>query len=402
MNRPIAKSLAAIAAVVLTVCLYPAANAVQSLAEIYKSGKVRFVPEITITDEAMGGKDFFGSLPYVAIDDKGSLFVCDYKTNNIKRFDPAGKYLGTTGKAGQGPGDFNGPVEIVYSKGRLYIREGENLRVSILNPDGSFIKSLPIDIQKESWQMMRALPDGRFVIQKEIVPWQSFKAQNINPKNLNAPQDFLLELYSADLEFIKTIYRCQVRRNKYVAKPHFANVPIPYAPYVYWDISAGGTIVLGNSEKYEIELYDPDKGKISSFTHTYTPIEVAESDKEQFFQGITVTTTTDQGNRNVKRGAPDFIVNNTDFPKVFPPFHGIKVDSQGNIWVILWTSSKAGKPEILFDAFGPDTKYFNLVRIEDEAFVPYRPLWMREGFWCPRVNADGECRLVKYKITGLN
>ena len=151
-----------------------------SLAELFKTGTIRFVPEITITDEAMAGKDFF-SLPMdLAVDDKGSLYVTDYQANNIKKFDAQGKFIKTIGKTGQGPGDFNGPANIEFSKGRLYVREGMNMRVSILNSDGAFIKSTAIPFDKGYWQEMKALPDGRLVIQKEF----------INKENLNAPQEF--------------------------------------------------------------------------------------------------------------------------------------------------------------------------------------------------------------------
>ena len=131
---------------------------------------------MTIADEAMAGKDFFGSpLMNVVLDDKGCVYVCDYQANNLKKFDAAGKYLGTIGKTGQRPGDFNGPAELAFSKGRLYVREGMNMRVSILNPDGSLIKSVPTDFQKGFWQIMRALPDGRFVIQKQIIHREDLK-----------------------------------------------------------------------------------------------------------------------------------------------------------------------------------------------------------------------------------
>jgi hypothetical protein len=391
VNRS-AKRRAVVTAIVFAVCLFPSVSYSQSLAEIYKSGKVKFVPEMTITDESMSGKDFFGSpLMGVVLDDKGIIYVCDYKANNLKKFDAAGKYLGTIGKTGQGPGDFNGPAELVFSKGRLYVREGMNMRVSILNLDGSLIKSVPIDFQKGYWQIMRPLPDGRIVLQKQLT----------RREDLNAPQEIILELYSADLEFIKTIYQRQVRLDKYVAEPRYVNIPIAFAPSVYWDITSDGKIVLGYSEKYEIEFYDPDKGKISTFSHTYTPVEIAEPDQEQFFQRITVATTTDRGERSIKRGAPDYMVKNTEFPKVFPPFHGLKVDSQNNIWVILWTSL-VQKTRGVFDAFEPSGKFINRVLIENDEYAPSRPFWLPNGFWCIKANSDEEYRAVKYRIKGLN
>jgi hypothetical protein len=361
-----------------------------SLAELYKTGTIRFVPEITITDKAMAGKDFFSLLLDLAIDDKGCLYVTDYQADNIKKFDAQGKFIKTIGKAGQGPGDFNGPGSIEFSKGRLYVLEGMNLRISILNADGSFIKSTATPFDKGYWLEMKALPDGRLVIQKEFT----------DRNNLDASQEFSLELFTADLEYIKTIYQRQVRRNKYIREPRFTkNIPIPYASSVYWDVNPDGKIIIGYSEKFDIEIYDPDKGKIKSFSHPFTPVEVTAADKKRYFDGISVTTTTDTGTRTVKQGAPDYIVNNAEFPRFFPPFRSLKTDVQGNIWIIPWTSaSQASVP--CFLAFQPDGKFINLVKLEDQGFIPYGTAWLPDGFWTMRSSKDGEHEIVKYKIAG--
>ncbi|MGA2586912.1 MAG: 6-bladed beta-propeller [Candidatus Aminicenantales bacterium] len=390
MTRPTGNIAAIFGAIVLTVCLYPAANADRSLAEIYKTGKVRFVPEMTITDAAMGGKEFFGMVMDIALDDQGFIYVCDYKTNNIKKFDSSGKFLRTIGKAGQGPGDFDGPSELEFSHGRLVVREGMNRRVSILHSDGSFIKSIPIDFQKGSWMAMRALPDGRFMVQKEKVDYN----------DLNAPQELYLDLYSAELDYIKTIYHRQVRSNKYIREPYYSNVPIPFAPMVYWDVTADGKIAVGYSDHLEIEIYDPDKGKISGFTHSSKAVEVTSQDQEQFFANMSSSVRTGS-NVVMRRGAPEWIVKNTEFPKYFSAFRDVKVDGQGNIWVVPWTSaSQKAAPD--FDAFTPDGKFLGRVQIDDEKFMPYRPFWLPNGFWSAKTSADGEYQVVKYKITGLN
>jgi hypothetical protein len=390
MTRLTVNIAAVFGAIVLTACLYPAASADRSLAEIYKTGKVRFVPEMTITDEAMGGKEFFGMILGIALDDQGFLYVGDYKANNIKKFDSSGKFLKTIGKAGQGPGDFNGPVELEFSHGCLYVREGMNSRVSILRSDGSFIKSIPIDFQKGSWMAMRSLPDGRFMVHREKVDYN----------DLNAPQELFLDLFSAELDYIKTIYHRQVRSNKYIREPYYSNVPIPFAPMVYWDVTADGKIAVGYSDHLEIEIYDPDKGKISGFTHSSKPVEVTSQDQEQFFANMSSTVRTGS-NVVMKRGAPEWIVKNTEFPKYFSAFRNVKVDGQGNIWVVPWMSaSQKAAPD--FDAFTPDGKFLGRVQIDDEKFMPYRPVWLPNGFWSAKTSADGEYQVVKYKITGLN
>ena len=359
-----------------------------SIAEVFRTGQVRFVPEITITDNAMAGKNYFAQISDIAIDEQGNLYACDSKEGNIKKFSASGSFLKTIGNAGQGPGEFNYPIEIEFSKGRLCVRELWNMRVSIFDRDRNFMKSVPYEFSGGKWLNMRALPDGRFIVQRE----------KVNREELNAPQDVFIDLFSSELEFIKTIYRHQVRRNKYITEPRNINVPIPFAPLVYWDVTPDGKLVAGYSGEYEIEVHDPDKGKISSFSHSYIPVEVTAKDKELYFQGMTVAVGGPSGIASQQKGAPDYIIKNTEFPRYKPPYTNIKVDAEGNIWVQLFglTIDKDGPRMDVFDSVGHP---FGSVRIKDGGVFPYRMVPLPGGFWTIRLNEDGEWTIVKYKIS---
>jgi len=360
----------------------------KSLAEIFRTGKVRFVPEITITDDSMAGKSFFSQISDIALDNQGNLYASDSKENNVKKFDPSGFFLGTIGRAGQGPGEFSYPTEIEFSKGRLYVRELMNSRVSILDDKGTFLKSVRVEMQEGQWQNMRALPDGRFAVQRE----------KVNRQDLNAPQEVFIDLFSSALEFIKTLYRHEIRRNQYITEPLRTNVPIPFAPQVYFDVTQDGKVVIGYSGKYEIEIHDPDKGKVAAFSHSYAPVEVTAKDKELYFGGMTVMMGGSSGATSQKRGAPEYIVKNTEFPRHKPPFVNIKVDVDGNIWVQPYglTIDKDG-PEM--DVFDKQGRSLGRVRIEAGGAFPYWMVPLAEGFWTIKINEDGEWSLVKYRVS---
>lgn len=358
----------------------------KSLSEIYRTGAVRFIPEVTITDASMAGKAFFSSVMDIALDEQGRLYVCDYREGNIKMFDDAGAFLGTIGRPGQGPGEFGNPSEIEWSKGRLYVRELTNMRVSILDGNGHFMKSVPIDISGGNWWKMRALPNGRLLVQKE----------KVNREDLNAPQEMIIDLHSADLEFIKTIYRHEVRRNKYITEPRRTNVPIPFAASVFWEVLPSGKILIGYSGRYELEIHDPDKGKTSSFSHSYKPVEVTAKDKELHFQGMTFSVGGSGGIVSQQKGAPDFIVRNTEFPRYKPAYHDIKVDAEGNIWVLPYAPD-ARKAEMRMDVFDSAGRFLNSVRIVDGASL-FRMAPLLGGFWTISMNEEGEWTVVKYRI----
>ncbi len=356
--------------------------------DVFKTGKIRFVPLVTITDEALGGKGFFSQLSDVAVDDKGRVYVSDAKENNIKVFDAAGGYLKTIGRTGQGPGEFNYPTEIEFVRGRLYVRELLNHRVSVLDAEGIFIKSISYEITEGSWWGMRALPDGRFIVQKEIFDF----------KDMNAPHEARLDLYSGDLVFLKTLYRHEIRQNKYISEPVMTNVPIPFAAIVHWSILPDGKIVVGYSGSYEIEIHDPDKGKLASFKHDYKPAEVTAKDKETYFQGM-ITGFGGPGGMTTTKGAPDHIVKNTEFPKFKPPFLDLKTDGQGRIWVELYgaTIGNESPPRDIFDSAG---RFLGSVRIAGD-YSTYRMANTGDGFWALHMTKDEEWTVVKYGLEAV-
>lgn len=360
----------------------------QSLAEIFRAGQVRFVPEITITDSSLAGKVFLSeSLSDFALDDRGNLYVCDSREGHLLKFDAAGAFLGTIGKTGQGPGEFNYPAEIELFEGRLYVRELMTSRISIFDAGGTFTKSVPIERSAGQWWEMRVLPDGRFIVHREI----------IDREDRTAPQDLRLDLFSPDLAFIKTIYRQPVRRNKYIAEPVRTNVPIPFSPYVHWDILPDGKIVIGHGDAYDIEIHDPDKGKLSTFSHAYTPVEVTAKDKDDWFAGMSFSQGDASGNRVVSRGAPDYIVKNTEFPRHKPPFIDLRVDAEGNIWVQPSQASgeAAGSRMDVFDTGG---RFIAAVAIGAGGTFPGRMVPCPGGFWAATYADDGAVSIIKARI----
>ena len=358
----------------------------KSFADIYKTGKIKFVPEITITDEAMGGRDFFNNAVDLALDDRGNVFVCDSRANNIKVFDSEGKYLKTIGKAGQGPGDFNYPVEIEFVGGRFYVRELMNGRVSILDREGVFLKSVSLQESGTIWWNMAALPDGRLIVEKEKT--------NIDKPGL--PQECSIEIYSGEFSFVKTLYQQKIWRNKYIKEPRTTNIPIPFAALVHWHTAADGTIAIGYSEKYEIGIYDPDKGLLKTILHDYRPSEVTSKDKEQYFKSMGFTYSNSSGMTTQQRGAPDFIVKLTEFPKFKPPYNNIRIDPEGNIWVRVYAADESSGAS--FDAFTPDGRFISRVKLAEDSIFPYRLVRQNNAFWTITMDKNGEYAIAKMRI----
>jgi len=363
--------------------MYGASKTEKSLAEIYKSGTVQFISELTIDDTSLPEDTFFESTFDIKCDNNGYVYICDYKANNIKKFDSSGKYIKTIGRKGQGPGEFNMPFGIAVTNDRLIVGDMGNRRLCALTPDGEFIKSVTISIGGMP-QKIRGLPNGDIVIAMEKIYF----------REPDKPQDCLIEIYSPNLEKKRTVYTQQVWRNKFMRIENMGtNIIQPFSPLVYWDVSPDGKVVIGYPKNYEIEIYDSDKGKISSFTHSYEPIKVTDQDKEIFFAGMTYST-----GGVVKQGVPDYIVKNTEFPKYKPAFKHILVDSEGNI--LVWAYRKNRKEESrFFDAFDPEGNFIGNVQIIGEASFPVRAVIKDGSFWLQKTDDEGLIKIIKYRIS---
>ena len=357
----------------------------KSLADIYRTGKIRLIKELTIDDKSLPQDVFFERLVNLAFDADSNIYVSDYRSNNIKMFKSSGKFVKTLGREGQGPGEFQGPYYMSISKDRMAVWELRNRRISILKLDGELTKHLQISINEGRPAKIRPLPNGDFV----------FGMEKLYYRDLDKPQEYTIEIYSPELEPKKTLFSQQIWRNRYIQTPNFTNVPQPFAALVYWDVSPDGKIIVGFSESYTIEIYDSGKGKLSSFSHPYEPVKVTEQDKKQWFAQMTTT-----GPSGVTQGAPDYIVKNTTFPKHKPPYQHIMADSEGNILVFPYQRENV-KNVKGFDAFDPQGKFISFVQIEGDVIFPYFS-WVhfRENcFWFIEQDEEGLYRIVKYKIS---
>jgi hypothetical protein len=364
---------------------YPLQKKEKTMAEIYKRGIVRFIPEQTIDDSSMPEEALLEAVIDIAYDKKNNIYISDYKANNIKKFDSSGKFIKVIGRKGQGPGEFSYPFWIAVADDRLFVWDMMNMRLCALSLEGEFIKSITFQISEGRPQKLRSLPDGNVVIELEKIYFGE----------ADKPQDCTIEIYSPDLEPKKTVYSQQVWRNKYMrVESVFTNIPQPFSPLVYWDVTPDGKIVIGYSKNYELEIYDIIKGKLFSFRHDYEPVKVTDEDKEVFFSGIAFSR-----DGVMQRGAPDFVRKNTEFPKIKPSFDGILIDSERNILVHSYRKNKAEQPKF-FDAFDSKGNFLGTVKIEGEAFFPSGVRIRENYFWRQETDKEGLIKLVKYRISG--
>ena len=102
-------------------------------------------PVKTFTEDEKAGVYLGGMTQIKWCAQSGEYYVSDRKNSQIYVFDDKLNYLRTISRFGQGPCEFNeiGGVDF-DSKGRLVVTDHQNLRIQILERDGSFVSSFVI------------------------------------------------------------------------------------------------------------------------------------------------------------------------------------------------------------------------------------------------------------------
>jgi hypothetical protein len=85
----------------------------------------------------------FNSPSDIAMDSAGNIYVLDTSNQRIQKFSPAGKYLATIGRKGQGPGEFSYPAALdIDGQGNLYVLDPFVKKIHVLSPRGKEEKAI--------------------------------------------------------------------------------------------------------------------------------------------------------------------------------------------------------------------------------------------------------------------
>lgn len=350
-----------------------------SLADVYKTGKINLVECLSLDSDNLPSDTVLRYITDFIVTRNGHIFICDSQQNHLLIFDQTGKFIKMVGQQGKGPGDLNGPVCLTTDGVKVLVYENSNGRTSEFDLEGSFIKvynSKPFS----RMDRMKFLPSGKLIIQTT--------KQN---SGQNAGQEKILYLLSHDFSTETILYQQQVFEEKWITQPIRIYVPQPFQPLVSWDVSQNGSIFIGFQGRYTIEVHDSRKGRISEFNHLYTPVRTTDEDRNDFFAGFVIAT-----NNDVIRKIPDYIVDNAVMPAVKPAFYEIITDYQGN--VLVFPSLPHGAENVVFDAFTPEGKFIQTVKVSKDLLNPHSLRFTDGSLWTSLLNEEDEPILKRYKI----
>ena len=356
---------------------------------------VALVPETSIGEMEGPEEYLFGSVRAIAVDDDYSVYVLDGQARHVRVFDSAGTYVETLGRGGEGPGEFQVPIGIAISDGRVLVRDPANGRVQLFGLETG---------ATEEWTY---LPSPYFW----NTPLYRDDQGRIYVDNSDDEQRFIV--MDSDGTHIDTISAPDAPAGfdegeyfvRYEDERISVGETVPFSPGWYWTVHPTGHFLSALSTAYRIDL-EQDSG-VLRIERVHEPVVVSGEERDHHRQSIVA---------QMRRFDAGWSWNGPGIPDRKPPLRGVSAGGDGRIWVRLWTEGRQVPNEehdptdpesarftwvepIRYDVFEADGTYLGAV-VPPEGFSPSPPpVFGRSFVWAVERDDLGVERVRRYRLS---
>jgi hypothetical protein len=334
----------------------------------------------------------------------GRVYVLDVQEAALHIYDTAGVYLETVGRAGEGPGEFQRPLDLVLDDegGRALVRDARLRRITVLGLDGSLITTWSTPTVPGLLRPMVLTAEGDLFLPIRLNPedppaaWREGMA-SFGPEGLGGDTIVAPEVACAVLE----VSFAGTTRGS-------ISIPVPFSPEQVWTLTRQRTMISGCSDGYRITVDLPDGDRRILQRDNWEPVPVQAREAE-WHRGMLTT--------RIRRDDPVWTWRGPDVRDIKPAFQTFFTDPQGRLWVLRLGLGRElvdglqepddpldyfRKPRWedthLLDAFDPDGRF--LGQVDVPTGVRFRPLPWIDGNRLLAVveDASGELTVRAYRL----
>ena len=324
---------------------------VESTGPLWRRGQQWTIDERPLLD--IGGNsadphyDLLQVVDAVRLSD-GRIAVMNDGIPDLRFYDSTGRYLGTTGRAGDGPGEFRRIASIQVGRGdSIYLYDSQLRRVNRIAPDGTFLSSVPVLASggKMGLQPLARFPDGSWAAVAQKLPslggsggvQRDTVAVLHLPATLEGLGDTIGSFPGTEI-FLSTGGEGEQRFARLMLVPFGLSTTFALQDTL---------IDVGNPERYEIRAYRTD-GTLARILRRPVAREWltrAELDRMEADELASVDARGKERLQAAWRDAPA--------PSLKPAFGAIHADRNGNLWVehVRVVRADGGTADV-FDALG--------------------------------------------------
>jgi hypothetical protein len=279
-------------------------------------------------DFAFGGVDWFAGLE---IDDSGRIYVGNRPATTIQIFDSTGLYLTNIGREGNGPGEFNGILDIKIQSNQLFAFDYFQFRTSFFSLDSfkldevknAYLNRAPNIDELTGWhaQQVRLVDADTFLVGY----MDDLRNANFGTPHYNLDKERPVRYYLVDREGkVLTEMLFELMDHKKITADvggrHLFNLsPVPFLNMPLISISNDGLIFSANSETSLIKMYDPNGDYIRAF---YITLEKKPLLRHELIDMYTEDHVESQN-----------LLIHAELPEEWPSLGDLLVDDENRLWV---------------------------------------------------------------------
>ena len=346
---------------------------------------------------------FFEGSTDVAFDAAGNLYVLDDEAGHVVVVDPHGGLVRTTGRKGEGPGEFRAAMElVVWRDGRFAVSDMGHAAYQVFGAEGEFERFVKMSAAEGPMAMftgarggIKADPMGNALI-AQGVPSAMGQMAGMFAEAMGGDaevedtgvDDRGLERLALDGDVASSTpvlqgWRVPREEDKQDLRPEDLTDPgammgmfgdIRYfEPGFFWDLLPDGTIAWSDSSAYAIKLASPEGKVIDVLTRPIPPEAVTRDIREATiadairqmeseFEGQAENPEVAQAIEMMAAMMPDMMktmreeAENREFYEEIPVVRGVRATWDGGLW-IQRGGEEPWKDEGPIDVFGADRKY---------------------------------------------
>jgi hypothetical protein len=256
----------------------------------------------------------------------GRIVVTNGGAGDVRYYAAGGAHIRTTGRRGDGPGEFQRPGSILLLPGdSILVVERFGGRASVLDPDGSFARDFRMGADGPGVGVVGRLGDGSFVATRV-----SFAPGDVSD-GLQRQRVTLVTL-GADgtvIDSVVTLPGAERVIHLSGSAGALTSVEIRTPPFARSTVFAarGDEIFAGTQDSPQIDVYDTD-GSLRRIVRTGAPMETVTPEHiGAWIERVYANAPPEI--REQHRGRRD----DPNAGEAVPPYSALEIDDAGNLWV---------------------------------------------------------------------
>jgi hypothetical protein len=290
----------------------------------------------------------------LAVDSSGYLYVAQPQDYGIAVFDPAGRFLHTIGRQGQGPGEFVRVHEIGLLGDTLWASDPVSLRVNLFFRGGRSLSTMNLAVPAAELSTQgpmtphALLPGGLAVGQVGLSATGFLENEHPNIPLVLIDRSSRIVRVLARLDLSHEIFSVRLGDGLLSGVQPFRDSPLWRVP------SDGRSIVLvrrpvspdERTTTFSVTKFLHTGDTVFSTTYSYAPTEVSARQRDSVIRG-TVEGAPETG-RSVARAIREALF----IPKYHPPVYALLVGRDGTIWLRREPTGEVEEEWLVLDSDG--------------------------------------------------